>query len=200
MVYDRKLCCTIVIAKMKQLPRTINMLNAFRRSLPEEVALSLSNTTSRDLNAYDVKSLQSAGRTLWERLHYPVDKVLESILKAAHPDLPDFTINYLYGGLFSDPDCRAATRIDRISTSLFAIACLRAQQGVGLQLLGHVSGLKNSWEDGSWRPGTHIGPADAIEWLVSDEGCMWMLKTIDGLVEALLDAQTSTDATIKARI
>jgi alkylhydroperoxidase/carboxymuconolactone decarboxylase family protein YurZ len=199
-VYELKLCFTIVIAKMEQLPRTINMLNAFRRSLPEEVASLLRNTTSRELDVSDVESIQSAGRTLWERVHSPADTVLESKLKAAHPDLPIFTINYLYGGLFSNPNSRAATRIDRIATSLFAIACLRAQQGVGLQLLGHVTGLKNSSEDGSWRSVTHIGPADAIEWLVSDEGCIWVLKTIDELVEALSDDQTSMDATIKARI
>ena len=60
--------------------------------------------------------------------------------------------------------------------SLAAIACLRAQQGVGPQLLGHVRGLKKAWEDDSWKSEPHIGAGDGIRWLVSDEGCTWLLK------------------------
>jgi hypothetical protein len=176
------------------------MLNAFRASLPSEVAVLLSNTMSRQLNASNVGYIKSAGRALWKRIHYPTDAVLESKLMAAHPDLPIYIINYLYGGLFSNSDYGGRTKLDRITISLFAIACLRVQQGARLQLLGHIRGLKAALKDGSWRSEHRASPQDAIEWLVSDEGCVWILSKIDELVRAIWDGPTSTFATTKARI
>jgi hypothetical protein len=174
------------------------MLNAFHTSLPPEVASLLNNGTSRCLNESNVKSISAAGQTLWNRIHYPMDTELESKLKAAHPDLIEL-IMYLYGGLFSDPDCSAGVSVDRIMTSLFAIACLRAQQGAGPQLIGHLCGLKRALNDGSQRSLTRIHSENAKRWLVSDEGCIWILKTVDDLTRILSEGQ-STFATIKAKI
>jgi hypothetical protein len=175
------------------------MLNAFRASLPLEVAVLLSNTTSRHLNASNVGSIKSAGRALWKRIHYPTDAVLKSKLMAAHLDLLIYIINYLYGGLFSSSDYGEGTKLDRFTISLFAIACLRVQQGARLQLLGHIRGLEAALKDGPWRSEYRASPQDAIEWLVSDEGCVWILNKIDELVRAIWDVSNSTFATTKAR-
>ena len=73
----------------------------------------------------------------------------------------------------------------RITTSLIAITCLRAQQGVGPQVLSHVFGLRKAWEDGTWKQEPEAGEEEGIKWLVSDEGCTWILEKVDELVEAL---------------
>jgi hypothetical protein len=122
---------------------------------------------------------------LWRQLHHPLDAKIEYKLRAAHPDLPVYVINYVYGGLFIDPIDTEGALIGRIEISLAAIACLRAQAGVEPQLLGHVRGLKKAWEDGSWKSEPCAGTEEGIGWLVSDEGCTWVLQTIDNLAKAL---------------
>jgi hypothetical protein len=116
-------------------------------------------------------------------LHSPYRSKIEHKLSLVHPDLPVVVIHNLYGGVFSQtPDVKRVT-VGRVWTSLFAMSCMRAQQGVGPQPLGHVVGLKKAWEDGSWRLDRSAGSEKAIEWLTSDEGCAWVLRTIDELVE-----------------
>jgi hypothetical protein len=110
---------------------------------------------------------------------------LEQKLKLAHPDLPVAIINNEYGSIFSHPDRTTGKNIGRIITSLSAIACLRAQWGVAPQLKGHMFGLKKVWEDGSWAEEQDTGPEEAVKWLASDEGCIWVLTKVDELVEAL---------------
>ena len=88
----------------------------------------------------------------------------------------------------------------RITTSLIAITCLRAQQGVGPQVLSHVFGLRKAWEDGTWKQEPEAGEEEGIRWLVSDEGCTWVLEKVDELVEALGGGQGSTFAPIKAKL
>jgi hypothetical protein len=176
------------------------MLRAFSSSLPCCVAFLLNSITSRSLNVTNIESTKTAGRTLWKQIHYPIDTKIEYKLEAAHPDLPIFIIENVYGGLFTNPDHGMGTEVGRITTSLFAIACLRAQQGAGSQLAGHISGLRKAWEDGSWRLEPHAGTEDAIRWLVSDEGCIWVLRTIDQLVRALGENYGSTFAPMRSKV
>lgn len=74
-----------------------------------------------------------------------------------------------------------------MSTSVAAVACLRAQQGVGPQVLSHVYGLRKAVEDESWKTdvGVAEGGEEGVRWLASDEGCVWILEKVDELVEAL---------------
>lgn len=176
------------------------MLRTFSSSLPWYVTFLLSSVTSRSLNVANVESTKTAGRTLWKQIHYPTDTELEYKLEAAHPDLPNFMIESVYGGLFANPDRGMGTEVGRISTSLFAIACLRAQQGARPQLLGHICGLRKAWEDGSWKTEPHAGTEDAIRWLASDEGCIWVLEMIDQLIKALGEGYGSTFAPMRAKI
>jgi hypothetical protein len=176
------------------------MLSAFRTSLPLHVSSSLNSTPSRYLNASNIESTTKAGRSLWKRIHHPTHTKVECTLKTAHLDLPVFIIENVYGGLFTDPNYGTGTRVGRIATSLFAIACLRAQQGVGTQLLGHVRGLRKAWEDDSWRLEPHAGTEDTIRWLISDEGCTWVLTTTDRLVRALGEGHGNILAPIRAMI
>lgn len=57
---------------------------------------------------------------------------------------------------------------------------MRAQTGVGPQVTSHVFGLRKAFEDGSAEKDVEGG-----EWLAGDEGNLWILKGVDGIVEAL---------------
>jgi hypothetical protein len=176
------------------------MLNAFRTSLPPSTAELLNTRPSRDLHASNVDSTKTRGRALWKQLHRPLDAQIEHKLAAAHPDLPICIIDCVYGGIFADLEGATGVSIGRIAISVATIACLRAQQGVGLQLIGHVHGLKKAWEDGSWQSEPSAGAEEGIRWLVSDEGCIWILRTVDDFVARLGSGRGSTFAPARARI
>ena len=84
----------------------------------------------------------------------------------------------------SDPESNvpSGVPVGRILTSIVAIACLRAQTGVGPQVLSHVFGLRKAFEDGS-AEGEESVPGG--EWLASDDGSTWLLEQIDKVVEGL---------------
>lgn len=63
---------------------------------------------------------------------------------------------------------------------MIAVACLRAQSGVGPQVLSHVFGLRKAFADGSAEADVEGG-----EWLSSNEGSMWLLELVDGIVGAI---------------
>jgi hypothetical protein len=176
------------------------MLNAFRAELPSSIAASLNTKPSRLPTQTNVDSINSRGRALWNSIYRPLSEKLENKLADAHPDLPVFIISSEYGALFSDPERSAGADIGRITTSLCAIACLRAQQGVGPQVLSHVFGLRKAWDDGTWKSEPEAGEEGGIKWLVSDEGCTWALEKVDEVVEALGGGQGSTFAPVKAKL
>ncbi|KAH7130046.1 hypothetical protein B0J11DRAFT_522302 [Dendryphion nanum] len=181
-------------------PRTINMLNSFRAALPSSIIPSLSTTPTRFPTPQNISSINNRGQALWESIYRPLSTKLESKLADAHPDLPVFIINGEYGALFSDPPRETGANVGRVTTSLVAIACLRAQQGVGPQVLSHVFGLRKSWEDGSWESEKGVGEREGVEWLVGDEGCQWVLEKVDEVVEALGGGAGSTFAPARAKL
>ncbi|KAH8728592.1 Dol-P-Man:Man(5)GlcNAc(2)-PP-Dol alpha-1,3-mannosyltransferase [Phaeosphaeriaceae sp. PMI808] len=174
------------------IPRTINMLNAFRAQLPPSIASSLNTTPTRIPSPSNIEAINTRGRALWDAIYRPLETKLEHKLGDAHPDLPVFIINQEYGGLFTDPPGKPGAKVGRITTSLVAITCLRAQQGVGPQVLSHVFGLRKAWEDGSWKDEPDAGEEEGIRWLVSDQGCTWVLEKVDELVAALGGGQDHT--------
>ncbi|KAF2198719.1 hypothetical protein GQ43DRAFT_474295 [Delitschia confertaspora ATCC 74209] len=181
-------------------PRTINMLNVFRASLPQSVVSSLSTTPTRLPTPQNVESINNRGRELWNSIYRPLERKLEFKLADAHPDLPVFIINGEYGALFTDPPRNTGANVGRITTSIVAVACLRAQQGVGPQVLSHVFGLRKALEDGTWKDEPAAGEEEGIRWLVSNEGCTWVLEKIDEVVEALGGGTGSTFAPFKAKL
>jgi hypothetical protein len=74
-------------------------------------------------------------------------------------------------------------------TSVVAVACLRAQTGVGPQVLSHVFGLRKGVEQGAhWGEFGGEGgeeEARAVERLAGDEGCEWLLRSVDAIAEAI---------------
>jgi hypothetical protein len=83
--------------------------------------------------------------------------------------------------------------VGRVLTSVVAVACLRSQTGVGPQVTSHVFGLRKAYEDGSAKAdGESV--VEGGEWLASDEGNMWLLKSVDSIVEALGEGKGSTFA------
>jgi hypothetical protein len=176
------------------------MLNVFRAQLPSSVASSLSTTPTRYPTPSNVESINARGRALWDSIYRPLENKLEAKLADAHPDLPVFIISGEYGALFTDPPRTTGVNVGRITTSLVAIACLRAQQGVGPQVLSHVFGLRKAWDDGSWKSEREAGEEDGIRWLVSDEGCTWVLEKVDQIVEALGGGAGSTFAPVRAKL
>jgi hypothetical protein len=173
------------------IPRVINTLGAFRDSLPSSVQSELSTTPTRQLSGSNADTVVARGRGLWDSIYRPFSDKLVTKLAASHPDLPVHIISAHYGTLLSDPERQAAAPtaaasgtpappVGRVLASLVAIACLRAQTGVGPQVLSHVFGLRKAFEDGTAEKDVEGG-----EWLASEEGNRWILETVDAIVEAV---------------
>jgi len=180
-------------------PRTINMLNAFRASLPETITSSLSTTPTRTPSPQNITAMSSRGESLWKSIYDPFDKKLYSKLADSHPDLPVHILHSEYGALFADPEQRTKStgNVGRVLTSSVAVSCLRTQTGVGPQVLSHVFGLRKAFKDGSAENDVQGG-----EWLAGDEGSVWLLESVDRIVEALSGGKGSTYApgSIKAKL
>ena len=131
-------------------PRTINCLNAFKASLPEAVSDKLSRTPTRAPTPANITAISERGQSLWDSIYRPFEAKLYNKLADSHPDLPVHILHSNYGDLLSDPARTTAASAGRVLTSIVAIACLRAQTGVGPQVLSHVFGLRTSIEDGTW--------------------------------------------------
>ncbi len=69
-------------------------------------------------------------------------------------------------------------------TSLVAVACLRAQTGVGPQVTSHVFGLRKAYGDGS-AEGEGEVEVQGGRWLAGDEGSEWVLRGVDRIVGEL---------------
>ncbi|KAL7907906.1 hypothetical protein GGI35DRAFT_72034 [Trichoderma velutinum] len=173
------------------IPRTINCLNAFHASLPRDLASKLITEPSRTLKAENVEAVKARGRGLWDSIYAPFEDKLVDKLGTSHPDLPVVILNCHYGPLLSDPDGRRG--VGRVMTSLVAVASLRAQTGVGPQVLSHVFGLRKAVDDGSFKDDLVVEDGgeeeseseESVRWLAGDEGGEWMLKTVDRIVEGL---------------
>lgn len=174
------------------IPRTINVLGAFRTALPAAVVAGLATQSTRTPTAETLAATSARGLELWRSVYAGVDQTLLDRLAESHPDLPVHILHSHYGPLFTDPPHHGdggLASVGRALTSLVGITCLRAQQGVGPQVLSHVFGLRKAVADGSWKPAG--ADADALEavrgvdWLATDDGSEWLLRTIDTIVDAL---------------
>ncbi|KAK4242829.1 hypothetical protein C8A03DRAFT_10974 [Achaetomium macrosporum] len=175
------------------IPRTINCLGAFKSGLDPSLAAQLATTPSRHLTPGNIASVTERGRDLWTSIYTPFDEKLEAKLADSHPDLPVHILGCHYGPLLANPpsgDRQGLGTVGRNLTSVVAIACLRAQTGVGPQVLSHVFGLRKGVEQGLHREefkGVEDGEAAAegLERLAGDEGCEWLLRSVDAIAEAI---------------
>lgn len=170
------------------IPRSINCLNAFKASLPDPVAQRLSaRAPSRAPTPVNITDIAARGRALWDSIYRPHENKLYDKLADAHPDLPVHILNANYGALLADPEPSAgapgpgtAASVGRLKTSIVAVACLRAQSGVGPQVTSHVFGLRKAVEDGSWAGDGES--EDAARWLAGEDGNAWILSCVDAIV------------------
>ncbi|KAL2813591.1 hypothetical protein BJX63DRAFT_421228 [Aspergillus granulosus] len=175
------------------IPRTINCLNAFKSSLPSSISSSLSTTPTRTPSPTNISEISSRGQALWDSIYRPFEVKLYEKLADSHPDLPVHILHANYGALLSDPAGRTAgANVGRIATSIVAIACLRAQTGVGPQVVSHVFGLRKALEDGTWTADNE--GEEGARWLASEEGNEWILRSVDEIVEGISQGQGSNFA------
>ncbi|CAP74197.1 hypothetical protein E8E15_009785 [Penicillium rubens] len=180
------------------IPRTINCLNAFRASLPDSVGSQLSRTPTRAPTPENISAISDRGHALWDSIYRPFEKKLYNKLADSHPDLPVHILHSNYGALLSDPERSTGVSAGRILTSIIAISCLRAQSGVGPQVISHVFGLRKALEDGSWV--NDVEGEEAAQWLASDEGNTWILNSVDAIVEAISQGAGSNFAPARAKL
>jgi hypothetical protein len=180
-----------------QTPQIMDMLVAFRASLPPAIRSSLSTTPSCCADAENIESINKQGEQLWNGIHYPKGSLIERKLADAHPDLANYVKCHVYGALLAR---HRTPTVGRITLSLCAIACLRTGWRTSLQLLGHVHGLKKAWGDGSWRSEPSAGSEEGIRWLTSDGGCIWVLEAVDELALAIMDCRTASRVITVARL
>jgi hypothetical protein len=187
------------------IPRSINCLGAFYTSLPTATSSAMSKMPTRSLTESSLNSRISRGISLWKSIYHPLDEKLTAKLAQSHPDLPVHIHESHYATLLSNPPSNSASldqpgqRVGRVLTSLVGIACLRAQTGVGPQVLSHVFGLRKAYEDGSYE--ADVEQVDGGKWLASDEGSVWILEIVDRIVEALGHGEGTTFAPgLKAKL
>lgn len=138
--------------------------------------------------------MQPRARALWNSIYDPHSDKLIDKLEAAHPDLPVHILSNHYGTLLSDFPGAHKPAVGRVLTSLVAIACLRAQTGVGLQVVSHVYGLRKGVEE----RGEDVDEGE--KWLGGDEGNLWALGVIDRVVEAITGEEGSFATYDKAKL
>ncbi|OAP60711.1 hypothetical protein AYL99_05713 [Fonsecaea erecta] len=171
------------------IPRSINCLGAFREGMPKEVFDKIPRPVSRQLTAENIDESLARGRRLWDSVYRPFEEKLLDKLAQSHPNLPVHILSGHYSNLLADPPSDAPLQVGRVLTSLAAIACLRAQTGVGPQVVSHVFGLRKAYQDGSAEKDVEGG-----EWLATDEGNQWILNCIDEIVRALSQGRGTTFA------
>ncbi|KAL6229040.1 hypothetical protein BDW75DRAFT_235497 [Aspergillus navahoensis] len=181
------------------IPRTINCLNAFKASLPESIAAALSKEPTRTPSPQNITEISTRGKDLWDSIYRPFEVKLYDKLAESHPDLPVHILHANYGALLSDPAGRATgANLGRIGTSIIAIACLRAQTGVGPQVVSHVFGLRKAMEDGTWTQ--DVEKEEGARWLAGEEGNAWILRSVDEIVAEISEGQGSNFAPGRAKL
>ncbi|KAI1134717.1 mitochondrial protein [Hypoxylon sp. FL0543] len=176
------------------IPRSINTLNAFRASLPDDVGASLSTAPTRELTPANLEQRKRDGLALWDSVYLGFERKLLDKLARSHPDLPVHILNGHYSNLLSNPrGVPQPVKVGRVLTSLVAVACLRAQTGVGPQVVSHIFGLRKAYDHGD----AHAEGEEPVEggaWLATEDGNIWMLESIDKLVTVISGGEGTTFA------
>lgn len=179
------------------IPKVINQLAALRAAVDEdgELKAALPTAPRRKVTAQELGPVQEAAYKLWNDIYTPHSDKLISILGHSHPDLPVFIVDGEYGPLFSPPHTFAskpeltqepAWEVNRLRTSLVAIAGLRAQGGVGPQVTSHVWGLMKAQKSIATQGEAY---AKGLQWLTTEDGALWAVRTVDFLCEAVEGAE-----------
>lgn len=158
----------------------INELGVLTGAYPDEIKAALWTEPTRSVTSATLSGVRSSGAELWTSIYAPHDVKLTNKLASYHPDLPVHIHESHYGPLLSNFEPRSdghagqprQGEVDRVDTSLVAIACLRAQKGVGPQVVSHVLGLRKAGVE-------HAGH------LATDEGSEWTLRLVDQIMDVV---------------
>lgn len=176
------------------IPRSINTLGAFRSSLPDDVGSQLSTTPTRELTPSNLELRKKDGLALWDSVYVGFERKLLDKLAHSHPDLPVHILNGHYSNLLSNPrGVPQPAKVGRVLTSLVAIACLRAQTGVGPQVVSHIFGLRKAYDNGDAQAEGEE-PVEGGAWLATEDGNIWILENIDKLVNVISGGEGTTFA------
>jgi len=170
-------------------PRVILSLTALHDALDDPVKHALRTNSRRTANSDNITSTVTQGIALWKSIYQPHADKLYNKLGSYHPDFISFIIQ-CYGSVLaplpgetkSYSDTSTLEDLDqgnlsRALGSVVAIASLRAEGGVGPQLISHVFGLLKAR--------TAENQTEEDKWLSSDEGTEWVLRTVDEVLDGV---------------
>ncbi|KAG9050850.1 hypothetical protein FS837_001960 [Tulasnella sp. UAMH 9824] len=178
-------------AVLTGIPKVINTLGALREALDSDVKAEMDASQFPRREVSSQKATRERGAALFESIYNPHSEKLLSKLGRSHPDFPGFIIEHAYGGVLSNPSPEPNSSpsfdtplISRTLTSALAVACLRAQGGVGPQLTSHVFGLLKAHHEGNQTP--------IEQWISTEEGAEWVLGTVDQLCDVVRESGDPT--------
>ncbi|KAI0350017.1 hypothetical protein OH77DRAFT_1507186 [Trametes cingulata] len=159
-------------------PRTILSMGCLHDTLEDDVKDHLRDEPLRILTPGNVTQVLARGEEL---AHSIYDSRLEELIPRFglyHPDFP-VVILQSYATIFAPLPGGDAVQgnLNRALSSVVAVACLRAEGGVGELLNGHVLGLLRARDE----PGLSEGDY----WVASDEGAEWVLRTVDAILDVV---------------
>ncbi|KAJ7095211.1 hypothetical protein B0H15DRAFT_828521 [Mycena belliarum] len=174
-------------------PRAILSFAALDEALDADVRAALRSQSRRDATPENIKATVERGKALWHSIYAPHAEKLHDKLGSYHPDFISFIIQS-YGTVLSpmpgevkissdtssiaDPD---QGNLSRAMGSVVGIACLRTEERVVPQLISHVFGLLKA---------RHVeGKNQEDEWLSTDEGTEWVIRTVDDIAEVVKSEQ-----------
>ncbi|KDR83535.1 hypothetical protein GALMADRAFT_235739 [Galerina marginata CBS 339.88] len=184
-------------------PRVILSLAALHEALDDEVKHALRTNSRRTATSDNIESIVTRGKGLWNSIYTPHADKLHDKLGSYHPDFISFIIQS-YGAVLSPlpgrtkafADTSSADDLDqgnlsRALGSIVGMASLRAEGGVGPQLISHVFGLLKA------RDAENQSEED--RWLSSDEGTEWVIRTIDEVLDGV-SAEGQNQRQVKGKL
>ncbi|KAF8914105.1 hypothetical protein CPB84DRAFT_1670042 [Gymnopilus junonius] len=187
-------------------PRVILSLAALHEALDDEVRDALRTNSKRSASSGDIESIVTRGKDLWKSIYTPHADKLHDKLGSYHPDFIAFIIQ-CYGTVLSplpgrpksykdtsslqDPD---QGNLSRAMGSVVGIATLRAEGGVGPQLISHVFGLLKSRDAAD-----NFILSEEDKWLASDEGTEWVIRLVDEVLDGVASPEGEGAAEQDAR-
>ncbi|KAI0723387.1 hypothetical protein C8Q76DRAFT_722693 [Earliella scabrosa] len=159
-------------------PRTILSLASLHEAIEDDVKHGLRKTSKRTVDTANVEEVVARGRALWASIYEPHAEKLWNKLGTYHPDFIEFII-MAYGTVLAPMPGGDAEQgnLSRALGSIVGTACLRAEGGVGPQLMSHVFGLLKARNV--------PGLSEEDYWLATDEGTEWVIRTVDKLLDVV---------------
>ncbi|CEH13935.1 hypothetical protein CBOM_01822 [Ceraceosorus bombacis] len=186
------------------IPKVINNLAALRAAVEEDKELShaLPMEPRRKITPELLPRVEEAANALWDNIYTPHSSKLLKILGRSHPDLPVFIVDGEYGPLFSPPHTFAAPNPPPSLASSEEPPALEPvwEGGVGPQVTSHVWGLLKAASSLKNAETQLDNEEIGKRWLTTEEGALWVVRTVDGICEAVEGAEMIEIATRESKL